>query len=147
MSTAVEIIIIVTLILTVVFGVTYSVLRRETVSRANAISKKFPNARLIVPGVNFYGQESKGKMQMRGNGTLVLTEEELYFEQLVPRREYRIPLSAVQGVETPSSFLGKTNFRPLLKVVFKNEGGQTDAMGWIVPDVEGAQQVIEAARR
>lgn len=147
MSTAVEIIIIVTLILTVVFGVTYSILLREMTSRANAVSKRFPNARLIIPGVNFYGQESKGKMQMRGNGTLVLTEAEIYFEQLVPRREYRIPLSAVQGVETPSSFLGKTNFRPLLKVVFKNEGGQTDAMGWIVPDVEGTKQAIEVARK
>jgi hypothetical protein len=147
MSTAVEIIIIVTLILTVVFGVTFSVLRRETMSRAQTIGKKFPSAKLIIPGVNFYGQESKGKMQMRGNGTLVLTEEEIYFEQLVPRREFRIPLSAVQAVETPSSFLGKTNFRPLLKVVFKNDGGQTDAMGWIVPDVEGTQQAVEAARQ
>jgi hypothetical protein len=147
MSSAVEIIIIVTLILTVVFGVTLSILRRETMSRAQAASKKFPNAKLIIPGVNCYGQESKGKMQMRGNGTLVLTEDELYFEQLVPRREFRIPLTAVQAIETPSSFLGKTNFRPLLKVVFKNDGGQPDAMGWIVPDVEAARQAIEAARQ
>ncbi len=147
MSTVVEIMIIVTLILTVVFGVTFSILRRETMSRANAISKKFPNARLIVPSANFYGQESKGKMQMRGNGILALTDTELYFEQLVPRREYRIPLSAVQGIETPSSYLGKTNFRPLLKVVFQNDAGQTDSMGWLVPDVEGARQAIEAARK
>lgn len=147
MSTAVEIIIIVTLILTVVFGVTFSILRRETMSRANAIGKKFPNAKLIIPGANCYGQESKGKMQMRGNGTLVLTDQELYFEYLVPRREFRIPLTAVQAIETPSSFLGKTNFRPLLKVVFINDGGQPDAMAWIVPDVEGARQAIESVRK
>jgi hypothetical protein len=147
MSTAVEIIIVLTLILTVVFGVTLSVLRRETMSRAQAVSKKFPDAKLIVPGALFYGQESKGKMQMRGNGILVLTQDELYFEWLLPRREFRIPLTAVQAVETPSSYLGKTNFRPLLKVVFQNDSGQTDAMGWIVPDVEAARQAIEAARQ
>jgi hypothetical protein len=147
MSTTVEIIIILALIFTVVFGVTLSILRRETMSRAQAIGKKFPNARLIVPGANFYGQESKGKMQMRGNGTLALTEEELYFEWLVPRREFRIPLSAIQAVETPSSYLGKTNFRPLLKVVFQNDAGQTDSMAWLVPDVEAARQEVEAARK
>jgi hypothetical protein len=147
MSSAVEIIIILTLIFTVVFGVTFSILRRETASRAQAISKKFPNAKLVVSWVNFYGQESKGKMQMRGNGTLVLTEDELYFEQLVPRREFRIPLTAIQAVETPSSYLGKTNFRPVLKVVFRDDAGQTDSMGWIVPDVESTRQAIEAARK
>jgi len=147
MSTTVEIIIVLALIFTVVFGVTLSILRRETMSRAQAAQKLFPNAKLIVPGANFYGQESKGKVQMRGNGILVLTEDELYFEWLLPRREFRIPLSAIQAVETPSSFLGKTNFRPLLKVVFKNDSGQTDAMGWIVPDVEAARQAIEAARQ
>jgi len=85
--------------------------------------------------------------QLRGNGTLVLTDSELYFERWVPHREYRIPLASIRAIETPSSFLGKTNFRPLVKVVFQTEAGQTDSIAWLVRDVEGLKQAIEEARR
>lgn len=146
MSTAVEIIIVLVLIFTVVFGVTLSILRRQALNRAQAARERFPNAKLIVPGANFYGQESKGVMQMRGNGTLVLTDNELYFEGWLPRREFRIPVSAIQSIETPNSYLGKTNFRPLLKVAFKDDAGGIDSMAWLVSDVEAARQAVEAAR-
>src|SRR5512134_3616363 len=96
-------------------------LRWRAARRAQAARERFPNARLIVPGANFFGQQSHGVTQMRGNGTLVLTDSELYFERWLLRRDYHIPLSAIQGVETPNSFLGKTVFQPLLKVIFQNE--------------------------
>jgi hypothetical protein len=63
----------------------------------------------------------------------------------VAHREYRIPLSAVQRVENPSSFLGKTNFRPLVKVVFLNDAGQSDSIAWLVPDVEELTRSIQSA--
>jgi len=122
-------------------------LRRVAAQRAQAARERFPNAKLIVPGANFFGQESGGVMQMRGNGTLVLTDSELYFERWVARKEYRIPLNAIQAIETPTSFLGKTNFRPLLKVVFKDEAGHTDSMAWLVRDLEGVKRALEDARR
>jgi hypothetical protein len=125
---------------------TLYLLRRAMLDRAQAARERFPNAKLVVPGANFYGQESKGVMQLRGNGTLVLTDTELYFEMLVPQREFRIPLAAIQALETPSSYLGKTNFRPLLKVVYRDESGQNDSMGWLVPDVDAVKRAIEAAR-
>ena len=39
------------------------------------------------------GSQSRGKGQVRGNGWLVLTDDELRFKQWVPAREDRIPLS------------------------------------------------------
>jgi hypothetical protein len=145
MSPAV-IIIIVTLIVLVLLSVVLGMLRRYATKRVQAARERFPTAKLIIPSANFYGQESKGVAQMRGNGTMVLTNTELYFEQWLTNREFRIPLSAIQAIETPSAYLGKTNFRPILKVVFRDESGQTDAMGWIVPDVEAAKQAINDAR-
>jgi hypothetical protein len=135
------------LVILLILVVTLFLVRRYAMTRSQAAREQFPNARLIIPSANFYGQESLGVMQARGNGTLVLTDKELYFERWLPRREYRIPLAAIQAIETPSSYLGKTNFRPVLKIVFKDENGQTDSMGWLVSDVAGTQQAIEAARR
>jgi hypothetical protein len=113
--------------------------------QAEALQQRFPNATLVP--ANFFGQESAGVTQLRGNGMLVLTDTELYFERLWPRREYRIPLAAIEAVETAHSFLGKTNFQPLLKVTFRTHNGQIDAMAWLVPDVEGLKRTLEKARR
>jgi hypothetical protein len=130
------------------FAAIAAVLERVQVSaraQAQAVQARFPNAQVVQ--ANFFGQESAGVMQLRGNGALALTDTELYFERLWPRREYCIPLAAIEGIETPSSYLGKTNFQPLLKVVFRNESGQLDSMAWLVPDVKALKQTIEMARR
>jgi hypothetical protein len=135
------------LLVAALLGIVFVPLRRLAAQRTQAIRERFPNAKLIVPGANFYGQESRGVMQMRGNGTLVLTDSELYFEGWLPRREFRIPLGAIQTIETPTSYLGKTNFRPLVKVVFRDAAGQTDSMAWLVPDVGGLKHALEEARQ
>jgi hypothetical protein len=85
--------------------------------------------------------------QGRGNGTLVLTDSELYFERWLPRKEFHVPLSTIQSIETPTSFLGKTNFRKLLKVDFRNDAGQNDAIAWLVPDLEGTKQALEVVMK
>lgn len=122
-------------------------LHRLAAQRAQAARERFPNARLIVPGANFFGQESHGLTQLRGNGTLVLTDNELHFERWLSRREYRIPLHAIRAIEMATSYLGKSIFRPLLKVVFVDEAGNTDSMAWYVPDVEDLKRTLEEARR
>jgi len=146
MSPLLSIIIIVVIILAIV-GVAYIAIQRVFARRADAIRERFPQAKTIVAGANFFGQESRGVTQMRGNGTLVLTDSELYFELLLPRREFHIPLASIQAIETATSHLGKTIGRPLLKVVFRNEAGQTDSIVWYVSDVEGLKQAIASARR
>lgn len=138
---------IIILVILLILGVIFLFLRRVAAKRARAVRERFPNARLIIPSANFFGQESLGGMQGRGNGTLALTDNELYFERWVLRKEYHIPLSAIQSVETTMSHLGKSIFRPLLKVVYINEMGNTDSIAWYVPDVEGVKRALEEARR
>jgi hypothetical protein len=92
------------------------------------------------------GLESRGKGQVRGNGWLVLTDDELLFRQWVPDRETRIPLAAVTAVETPRGWLGKSVGSRLLCVRWRTEDGGGDAMAWNVRDREEWVRQIDAAR-
>ena len=87
----------------------------------------------LTAQANFFGQASAGKSQIRGLGTLVLTETELVFFQLVPAREARIPRSAITTTRTTRHFLGKTQGRDLL-VVMWDVNGMGDAAAFDTPD-------------
>lgn len=82
----------------------------------------------------FFGLESRGAVQMRGNGGLVLTRDELCFLPLVGDAALRIPRRAIRVVSEVRSHLGKTVGRPLLRVEYEGEGGP-DAVAWFVNDV------------
>jgi hypothetical protein len=89
------------------------------------------------------GLQSRGKGQVRGNGWLVLTDDELHFRQWVPARETRIPLAAVTAVETPRSWLGKSVGSRLLCVRWRTPDGAEDAMAW---NVRGLDEWLAALR-
>ena len=97
---------------------------------------------MIDPIANFYGQRSVGQRQVRGNGALVLTAEELYFLRAVPEEEFRVPVSAITGVSTPKSFNHKSAFKPLLCVEYATAQGN-DAMAWYVRDLEEWRAAVE----
>ncbi|MBI3968681.1 MAG: hypothetical protein HY329_23855 [Chloroflexi bacterium] len=81
------------------------------------------------------GLESKGVMQLRGNGALVLTANELGWFRFVPERsDLRIPRENITKVDTVQTHLGKTYFRDLLRVTFMNNG-RPDSMAWYVTDL------------
>lgn len=86
--------------------------------------------------VRTFGLESRGAKQVRGNGWLVLTAEELRFRMWVPDRETRIPLASITAVETPRGWLGKTTGRKLLCVRWRTPEGGEDAMAWEVPELD-----------
>ena len=90
------------------------------------------------------GLESRGKSQVRGNGWLVLTADELRFRQWVPERETVVPLAAMTDVGTEKTWLGKWVGRRLLRVRWRTPDGGTDAMAWNVQDLDGW---LEALRR
>jgi len=94
---------------------------------------------------NLFGVHSRGMGQVRGNGVLSLTDSRLHFLMWLPRRELSIPIRAIEGIETPESFLGKTMFRPLLQVNFENEAGEPDAAAWLVRDLRAWRDAIERA--
>jgi hypothetical protein len=102
--------------------------------RINEIHEKYRDKHLLVVDdmANFFGQESLGAMKVRGNGVLLLTEEELFFGMWKPKRELLIPVSSMVEIKNPKSHLYKSVFRPLLKIVFKNEMGQIDSSAWFV---------------
>jgi hypothetical protein len=86
---------------------------------------------------NSFGVESAGPWQVRGNGTLVLTDEELMFAQWVPNRLLRIKRRSIVEVKTTRSHLGKTVGRQLLKVVWTAELGEQDSIALWVKDLDG----------
>ena len=130
----------------IVFRLVFARLRRAAQRSEDAARQQYPDARLIDAGPLFFGQQSRGVTQMRGNGTLIVTDSEVIFQQWVTNREFRIPLTAIQSIENPSSFLGKWQGVPLLQINFLDDSGQADAMAWRVRDLSGVQRVIEEAR-
>jgi hypothetical protein len=94
---------------------------------------------------NYFGRKSKGTMQIRGNGALVLTNAQLWFLKAVPRTEIDIPLNQIIRVSTTQSHLGKTIFRPLLFVEFETADGP-DSIAWALRKPDAWVRAIEAAR-
>lgn len=102
------------------------------------LTKRFASGDIICHdnNANYFGLESfKGK-QVRGNGVLVLARRELYFLRLLPRMELSIPLKRIKRIVTPSTFLGKSISRPLLKVDFQDEDGTFNSVAWYVTDLD-----------
>jgi hypothetical protein len=132
--------------LLLVFGGVFLVLGRTARKKEASARERYPTAQQIDRAASFFGQESRGAKQLRGNGTLILTDSDLIFEMWVPNREFRIPLQTIQSLENPTAFLGKSRFAPLLKVVYSNAQGTPDAMAWQVPDLDGWMRAINEAR-
>lgn len=102
------------------------------------IDERFEASQVVraEPGANYFGQQSKGAAQIRGNGALVLTDQVLWFCMIAPRRELEIPLEKITGVRFEKWFLGKTKGGTILVVDFEGPEGP-DAAGWLVRDHEG----------
>ena len=112
--------------------------------RAKEIVEKFAEQQILSTSTaNFFGQKSKGKMQIRGISQVVLLPNELYSELIYPQRILRIPLTSIHEVDiTKKSFLGKSKFKNLLIVHFINESGEEDSAGWLIPRLESYKRMI-----
>ncbi len=92
--------------------------------------------------VNFFGLESLGIWKTRGNGVLMLTEEELLFGMWKPKKELIIPVKSITKITNPKSHMHKSVFKPLLKVIFKNEKGNYDSAAWLVHDLNRWNEIL-----
>jgi hypothetical protein len=112
-----------------------------------AVEARFAGWELLKEAyeANFFGLESRGLAQLRGNGALVLARDELFFLQAVNRRELVIPLEDIITLSIVRSHLKKWVGRPLLRVDFRSGEG-TDAVAWLVNDPTGWLEAVEAAR-
>jgi hypothetical protein len=106
--------------------------------RYNQILSNFEESQicLVSANPNFYGQYSLGKGQIRGNGVLILTSDSLFFEMYFPKKKFDFPLKNIKEVDTIKSFLGKTQFRQLIRISFFNDKGEEDSAAWLVKDLD-----------
>ncbi|MGH2722781.1 MAG: hypothetical protein ACRDI0_00685 [Actinomycetota bacterium] len=102
-----------------------------------------PRAILLIDDrANSLGLESRGALQIRGNGCLAATAEAILFRQWLPRKQIRIPRARIIAIERVRWHLGKSYGRPLLKVRFTSENGQPDSIAWYVRDLEAWEATL-----
>jgi len=92
---------------------------------------------------NFFGCESMESLQMRGNGVLVLTQSGIRFRMWLPELILKIDWPNIHDVETVRTHLGKTIFKPLIKITFINKTGESDSAAWFVKNHEQWLEAIQ----
>ena len=108
------------------------------VTGVERIQERFPTEEIILSETtaNFFGLESRGSWQIRGNGVLVLTPNELWFSRFIKRDDITIPINTIQEVRLVDSHLGKRILgRKLIYVQFETSAGK-DSIAWLVADPE-----------
>ena len=117
-------------------------------TRISEILDKFKDKNIILSlnSANFFGQQSRKSTQVRGNGVLILTTEDLYFEMWRPKKILQIPINSILKIEITKSFLHKSVFRKLLKVVFTNQEGEEDAAAWWVTSLDKWIEELEKVK-
>ncbi len=122
--------------------ITLGLVRSNLVSRVRARYR--PDQILLEDrGANFFGRQSAGVLQVRGNGSLVLTATDLHFFMLVPKSEICIPLSSIREMTITKHHLHKVTPFDLLKLVF-SESDQIDSIAWYLSDPIMWKKRIEA---
>lgn len=91
---------------------------------------------------NFFGVESRGAAQLRGNGHLAASPDRILFVMWLPRRELTIPRDRITAVERTRSHLGKSVGRELLRVRFTNDEGRPDSVAWLVRDLAAWESAL-----
>jgi hypothetical protein len=99
----------------------------------------------IEKSANCLGVRSLGLGQIRGNGCLVLTSDEIHFRLWMPSRTTRVPLEAVTAVGTGRAFMGKATAYKHVRVTWAKGDGPDDEVAWIVRDADRWERAINAA--
>ena len=137
------------ILLLVLFLFLFQLLTLRWVQRRSrsAIWDRYTDNQIVMKSLaaNFFGQTSKGKAQIRGNGALVLSKNELWFRMALPQRELTIPLASITSVSIVKSHLGKTKLMPLLYVEFISPAG-IDSVAWLVEYPEEWMKAIGQVR-
>ncbi|PUU86165.1 hypothetical protein [Halanaerobium sp.] len=137
------------LLIPVLLAVLYYLVHKKIASikrkRAEELFTNYHKDRIIYfsKEVNFFGQKSAGRTQVRGNGSLLLTPDELHFLRWLPKMDLIIPLANIENIERVNSFLGKRKNRELLKVEFSNHQGEKDSAAWLLDNMHAWEQVIK----
>ena len=127
--------------LIIILGVVIWWLRRKKV----AITRQWEGEGIVFlrgpEGANFSGLESQGMGQIRGNGFIALTGEDLRVTRAVPAAEWRILHRQIKQATLEPSFLGKRRGRPVLVITYEADG-QPDRLGVYVRDGQAWAEAI-----
>ena len=106
-------------------------------TRAQARLAEVPGPVQRSTAATSLGLTSLGVGQLRGTGTLVLTDGEVAFAQWRPDRLVRIPRPAIVEVDTTRTHLGKTMNQDVLRIRWANtETGVEDTVAFFVRDLD-----------
>jgi len=149
--TVVSIILMVTLIIGstlllvgFVFGVVVWWLRRQRLQMARQWEHE---GRILLRGpahANVSGLESKGMTQIRGNGFIALTDQDLRVNRAVLATEWRIVHHDIKQVSLEAAFLGKWKGMKVMVITFETEG-RLDRLGLYVRDSQTWVEAISQA--
>ena len=108
---------------------------RSSRARAQQRLAEVPGPTLRSTAATSLGLTSLDEDQVRGTGTLLLTEGEVAFAQWRPDRLVRIPRPAIIAVDTTRSHLGKTMNSDLLRIRWTADEGE-DSVAFFVRDLD-----------
>jgi len=130
------------ILIALVFGIGVFALLWWIVSRAakNSLKewkKEYPGAQVIYisNGANcasFPGE----KVNLRGNGLLILTPDSIHFKLWAPRKSLRIPIHKIFTVDTVRKFAGRLGRVRMLHVAYETESGSLYETTWALPGAE-----------
>ena len=126
------------------YSIDFTMLEKIFKKRINEVHEKYNDKHvLIVDDIsNFFGLESSGVWKIRGNGILLLTEEDLFFGMWKPKKDLLIPVKSIIEVSNPKSHMHRSILRPLLKITFTDENGDIDSAAWYVRKLNDWNSVL-----
>lgn len=140
---------VVTIVVAAGLGIFFTVFFQNMKSAGmERMQEHFPAQEIVrsEQTANFLGLESRGRGQIRGNGVLALTRNELWFSRFVMRDDISIPTDSIQEVRLVNAHLGKRILgRQLLYVSFLTSD-TIDAAAWLVADPQEWKRIIESLR-
>ncbi len=127
------------------FVVLLRYLKKKELELDARIQERFAgkNIRLMDKYALFMAQESDGYSHVRGAGTLVLSDEELFYERQIGHKVVSIPLNRIVQVGETRRLAGQSTGRRMLKIDFRTPEGEEDAVGWRVKELNRWKEEIQ----
>lgn len=122
-----------------------SILNNLKRKRAEELFRNYHKDRIIYFSreVNFFGKHSDGSLNIKGNGSMLLTPDQLHFKKWIPVQDLIIPIENIKNVERVDSFMGKSKNRPLLKIDFNNKNGEMDSAAWLLDNMHNWEKFLK----
>jgi len=126
--------------------IAFGYVKKKEVELEARFQKRFAgkNIQLMDKYALFIAQQSDGYSHFRGVGRLVLTDQELHYERQFGNKVISIPLPSIVQVGETLRLGGQSTGKPFLRVDFRTQEGQEDAVAWRVKQLDRWKNEISA---